>query len=88
MTIRVAADGSIALEGICPLEDAEELQRHLLADPRAIVDWRACVAAHTAVIQILLAAKPVLKGPPEGEFLRRYIAGVLQPVGPDPPRQD
>jgi len=78
MTIRKGADGVILLEGDCPLEEAEELLRHLLVDPRPAVDWRACTAAHTAVIQILLAARPMLRGPPEGEFLRAFIDVVLQ----------
>ena len=78
MTIRIAADGVVLLDGICLLEEAEELQRLLLADQRPAVDWRACTAAHTAVIQVLLAARPVLRGPPEGEFLRSFIDVVLQ----------
>jgi hypothetical protein len=81
MTIRMGADGVILLEGDCLLEEAEELLRHLLVDPRPAVDWRACTAAHTAVIQVLLAARPVLRGPPEGEFLRMFVEAVVRSDG-------
>ena len=80
MTVKVSADGTIALEGACPLEDAETLQQHLLAHAGAAVDWRSCDAAHTAVIQILLAARPRLHGPPAGEFLRMHVEPLLLPA--------
>ena len=78
MTLRVSADGTIELDGVCAIEDAEKLQQYLLADPEAAVDWRSCAGAHTAVIQILLAAKPVVRGPPESEFLRSHIDPLLK----------
>ena len=78
MTVRLVPDGTVRLEGDCPVEDAEPLQRHLIAHPESVVDWRACTAAHTAVVQILLAARPVLRGPPENEFLRNWIESRLQ----------
>jgi hypothetical protein len=81
MTIRKNADGVVLLEGDCVLEEAEELQRLLLDDPRPAVDWRACTAAHTAVIQVLLVARAALHGPPEGEFLRAFVDPLLQPDG-------
>jgi hypothetical protein len=77
MTIALAADGTIRLDGDCPLEDAEELLRLLAANPEAAVDWRTCSYAHTAVIQILLAAGPQLRGPPKDGFLREHIDAVL-----------
>ena len=80
MTIRLSADGTIELHGICPLEDAERLQHYLIADAKAAVDWRSCSGAHTSVIQILLAVRPVLHGPPDSDFLRDCIAPLLKPV--------
>lgn len=77
MTVRMATDGTIELDGVCPIEDAEKLQQYLIADPQARIDWRSCSAAHTAVIQILLAAKPLLRGPPAGDFLRNHVAPLL-----------
>ena len=79
MTIRLAADGTIELEGVCPLEEAEKLQQYLIADPQAAVDWRSCAAAHASVIQILFAVKPVLRGPAGSAFLRDHVEPHLQP---------
>ena len=77
MTIRVADDGAIMLEGKCPAEDAETIARMLLLDPAATVDWRACDHAHTAIVQVLLTARPVMLGPPRSLFLRNWVAPVL-----------
>jgi hypothetical protein len=80
MTVRRAEDGTIRLEGDCPVEEAETLLGLLLAHPEAPVDWRLCRSAHGAVAQVLLAlGRPVL-GEPEDPFLRRWIAPLL-PVG-------
>lgn len=79
MTIRLTADGTIELDGVCPLEEAEKLQQYLISDPEAIVDWRSCAAAHASVIQILLAVKPVVRGPAGSDFLRDHIEPLLQP---------
>lgn len=78
MSVEVELDGTIALKGICPSEDAEALLQHLLASSAALVDWRACEAAHTAVIQVLLAAKPKLRGPPLGAFLEERVAPLIE----------
>ena len=78
MTVRLSADGTIVLDGICPLEDAEKLQQYLLSAQGAAVDWRSCVSAHTAVLQILHAARPLLRGPPQGDFLRNYVEPLMK----------
>ncbi len=77
MTVRVAVDGTIVLEGACPIEDAEPLLQCLLRTPDAAVDWRGCHFVHTAVIQILLAAAPTIRGPSNIPFLHRWIEPVL-----------
>ena len=78
MTVRITSDGSIALEGICGSEDAEELLQQVLAHPAATVDWRACEAAHTAVVQVLMAARPILLGPPVGAQLKNWVQPWLK----------
>jgi len=78
MTVRLSADGAIELDGICSIEDADTLQKHMLSTPRALVDWRTCTYAHTAVIQILMAFKPVLRGPPAGDSLRLLIDPLIK----------
>ena len=73
MPVRLTDGAAITLEGACSIEDAEFLLNQLLAAPQATVDWRACDQAHTAVIQILLRSKAVLRGPPRGKFLRSWV---------------
>jgi hypothetical protein len=81
MTVRMAANGFVELLGACPSEDAEPLLQLLLAAPEATVDWRGCRSAHTAVVQVLMAAKPKLVGPPDGERLKDWVAPALASVG-------
>jgi hypothetical protein len=80
MTVAINANGTIELSGGCPVEDAEELLQHLLAQPNAKIDWRLCEFAHTAVIQVLLVAKSVPMGPPKNAFLRDYVEPHLRRV--------
>jgi hypothetical protein len=77
MTVRVAAGGCIELVGACPGADAEPLLQLLLADLQATVDWRACLGAHAAVVQVLMAVKPKLLGPPADARLRDWVAPVV-----------
>jgi hypothetical protein len=77
MTVGVR-EGAIFLEGDCPSGDAEELLRLLLAAPEAEVDWQACTSAHTAVVQVLLAAaERTILGPPRGRVLRSFVEPAL-----------
>ena len=80
MTVQITPDGSIALGGICGSEDAEALLQQLLAHPAATVDWRACEAAHTAVVQVLMAARPILVGPPVSVQLKNWVQPWLTAV--------
>jgi hypothetical protein len=77
MTVRIAAGGCIELVGPCPSGDAEPLLRLLLANPGAALDWRDCRAAHTAVVQVLMAARPKLLGPPADARLRDWVAPAI-----------
>jgi hypothetical protein len=77
MTVRRLDDGTIALEGVCPIEDAENLLLHLLETPGVMVDWRTSDEVHTAVVQVMMAfgVKPV--GLPRSPFLARFVAPVV-----------
>ena len=77
MTVQVSTNGTIRLIGQCPSDDAEALQRHLLNQPGASVDWSGCEQLHAAVLQILLAANPVLNDMPAGAFLKAHVAPLL-----------
>jgi len=78
MTVRVTAEGVIELAGRCGVEDAEVLQRQLLAAPRSTVEWGTCEHLHSAVIQVLLVGKPRIRGVPSDAFLRAHIAPLVQ----------
>lgn len=69
--------GVIYLEGSCPSGDAEELLQLLLSDPAASVDCRTCVEAHTAVVQVLLAAGRPILGPPRSANLASIVTAVI-----------
>ena len=75
MTVR-AQDGQIILEGRCRVEDAETLLAALQEQPHALVQLDTAETIHSAVIQVLLAAKPRLKGLVKHRFLREF--GVLK----------
>jgi hypothetical protein len=77
MAIRLSAEGTIELEGSCQSDEAELLLQHLLSAPGTKVDLRACERAHTAVIQVLMAAKPGLLGPPAAEELEKWVYPAL-----------
>ena len=77
MTVSVADDGVILIEGLCPIEDAEVLLRRLSERPQAKVDWSACEQAHTAVVQVLMAAHPQMIGFPTAMTLNEHIASAI-----------
>jgi len=73
LSVTKSEDGRILLQGVCPIEEAEALLRCLSEVPGATVDWSECDGAHTAVIQVLLAARPSIVGRPADPFLDRHI---------------
>jgi hypothetical protein len=79
MTVGTGPAGVIELSGHCGVEDAEILQRHLLAAPGAGIKWDTCQHLHAAVLQVLLVAKPLVQGVPASPFLTTHIAPLLQP---------
>ena len=78
MTVRLAEDGTIELSGRCGVEDAERLQAYLLAGARSPVQWSACEHLHSAVLQVLLVAKPPMRGVPPSVFLRTHVGPLLR----------
>jgi hypothetical protein len=71
MTVKLE-EGRIVLEGRCRIEDAETLLQALQQSPNRIVDIQKADKVHTAVIQILLAARCSVRGISRHEFLARY----------------
>ena len=78
MTVRLGGDGKIELRGRCGVEDAEGLQGYLLAAPESTVEWGDCEHLHSAVLQVLLIARPRISGVPADAFLSMHIEPLLR----------
>ena len=74
MTLRRDDAGAIILEGNCPVEDAEPLLQILQAAPTAMLDWSRCNHLHTAVLQVILAARIAPAGPCGDPWIRQWMA--------------
>ena len=75
MSVRL--DGEvIRLDGDCRVEDAEPLAELLRHGPRP-VDLEGCDRLHGAVVQVLLAFGPALRGEPASDFARRHLIPAL-----------
>ena len=81
MTVTRRDQETIVLAGACPVDDAEPLLQMLLETPAVAVDWRSCQSPHTAVVQVILAAGPVLVGPCGDAWTEKWLA-------PDPPEPE
>lgn len=77
MTVRVEGQ-TIHLEGRCRLEEAEQLLALFVQNPDHRVAIGASTSLHTAIVQILLAAKPMVLGRPANSFLSRFLSPVLE----------
>ena len=78
MTVRRDTDGKIVLDGHCPVEDAEPLCQLLQATPDALCDWTRCSHLHTAVVQVIMAARPALAGPCGDAWIEAWVAPQLR----------
>ena len=87
MTVIVRGDCVVTLEGVCGTADAEALQRALLHDAQTSVEWSACEHLHAAVLQVLLAARRPVHGPPRSAFLRTHVSNLVEaaPIRAAPP---
>lgn len=69
--------GTIVLDGVCPVEDAEPLLQMLQATPAAVVDWSQCQRLHTAVLQVLLASGIAPSGRCRDTWAERWMTPEL-----------
>ncbi len=76
MSVRLAGD-VIFLEGPCRVEDAEPLLGWLQADRGRTVDLAGAEHLHAAVLQVLMALRPMIQGSAEDIFLRDWITPAL-----------
>jgi hypothetical protein len=73
VSVRQKKNGTIMLEGHCPVEDAELLLQLLQAAPDNPLDWTHCTHLHTAVLQVIMAACPVRIGPCGDPWVGRWV---------------
>jgi hypothetical protein len=72
VSVRRHENGTIVLEGDCPVEDAEPLLQMLQGNPHPTLDWTSCSYLHTAVLQVVQAARPGLIGPCADPWVARW----------------
>ena len=72
----------IRLTGHCSVEEAEPLLDALRATPGAVVDLPGAAWLHPAVLQVLMAAAPALRGRPAGPVPEACLAGLPE-AGPE-----
>lgn len=77
MSVTVAG-GEIRLSGRCLADDAESLLAALLNHPGTPVSLVDVKKLHLAVVQVLLAARPELRGSPDNPFLARFVVDLVQ----------
>jgi hypothetical protein len=76
MSVRL--DGNvIILEGQCRVEDAEPLLGWLQADRGRTVDLTDAEHLHAAVLQVLMALQPAVRGTARDAVLRDWITPAL-----------
>ncbi len=76
MTVRLEGH-AILLEGQCRVEDAEPLLGWLQADRSRIVDLTGAEHLHAAVLQVLMALTPAIRGEGRDRFIRDWITPSL-----------
>jgi len=80
MSVRLE-DDAVFLEGACGVEDAEPLLALLQEDRGRTADLSRAESLHTAVVQVLLARSPTLRGRIRDPFLEKWIIPIISQPG-------
>jgi hypothetical protein len=83
VTVRRNDQGTVVLEGPCPVEDAEQLLQILQAAPAAPIDWTRCQQLHTAVFQVIMAAGTRPAGTCGDAWVQQWLAPTSPATGTD-----
>lgn len=67
----------ITISGVIGVEEAEELCQLLAENPGAPLNLAECQHLHTAVLQVLMAARCTVAAPPQDPLLRGLIMPAL-----------
>lgn len=78
MSVRL--DGNVIyLEGLCRIEEVEALFDLLQQGQGRKVDISRCLSLHTALVQILLAIRPVISGDSTDSFIcNRLVPAIVK----------
>jgi hypothetical protein len=82
VSVRRGEHGTIILAGTCTVEDAEPLLRMLQENSAVALDWTQCGFLHTAVLQVIFAARPALVGDCGDQWVRQWIQPPPTPTNP------
>jgi hypothetical protein len=71
-------ENTAVINGASVVEDALPLLEFLRTRDGATLDLGLCTHLHTAVLQVILAARPILAAPPAEAFLARWLLPALE----------
>jgi len=71
-------DAVARFKGQCRLEEASALFEWLEQTPAAKIDLSDCEHIHTAILQMLMVAKPELLAPPADPFLKQWLLAYIR----------
>jgi hypothetical protein len=80
MPIRYEGD-AIAMDGYCPIDEAEELMKFLEEHPHATVSLTQCQHLHSALLQLLLTYKVKVVGEAYAPFIYKWVVPLLKANG-------
>jgi hypothetical protein len=63
----------VRFQDVCAVEEAMSLVERLRNHERAAVDLGGCTYLHTALLQLLLLARPTIAHAPTDPFLSRWL---------------
>jgi hypothetical protein len=78
---------TVHLDGYCTAEEALPLQEFLLDKPQRRVGMEHCVSLHTALLQVLLAARSRVRALPPSPVLARCIDRLTSPLSVEQPQK-
>jgi|HubBroStandDraft_1064217.scaffolds.fasta_scaffold1260897_1 hypothetical protein len=79
-------DDAATADGASTVEDVLPLLEYLQAHANAGVDLGPCTHLHTAVLQVLMAARPRIVAMPGEAFLARWLPAALNQPNRDAER--
>ncbi|MEH3159752.1 MAG: hypothetical protein PGN08_12995 [Sphingomonas taxi] len=79
MAIRYART-TVHFEGRCAVEEALDLVQFLATHPRAKLSLAKCTGLHAALLQVVMALRPVIASLPADPLLARLLGTALAPA--------